>query len=117
MNSEEVRALQNVLAREGFFSGSATGYFGPMTESAVKNFQRARGLEALGVVGVQTRAALNSLSGETTSPVSVVGNIGTNIGRISALEIKIAYIQAQLLLIQQELKSVLEELARLKAGQ
>src|SRR3989344_5309193 len=115
MSSEEVRALQNALAREGFFSGSATGYFGPMTESAVKNFQKANGLDPLGVVGVQTRAVLNALSGNVPSPTYVTA--GTNTGRIATIEAKISAIQTQLLLIQQQLTSVLEELARLKAGQ
>lgn len=113
MTSEEIKALQKVLAREGFFTGSATGYFGSVTESAVKSFQKAHGLDSLGVVGVQTRSALNALSG-VALPSAVVG---TNAERISAIESKIASIQAQMLSLQQQLKAVLEELARVKVGQ
>lgn len=56
---QEVAELQNRLTREGFFSGNATGYFGPLTEQAVKKYQASNGLNALGNVGPGTRAALN----------------------------------------------------------
>ncbi len=63
----EVSDLQNVLIAQGLFSGSATGYYGPLTEKAVRAFQRAHNLTQLGVVGPGTRAALNALSGSGSS--------------------------------------------------
>jgi len=54
-----VVALQNRLAKDGYFSGSATGYFGPVTKAAVKAYQTNHGLSPLGVVGPATRNLLN----------------------------------------------------------
>lgn len=52
--------LQKRLAALGFFTGAATGYFGPLTAASVKQFQAAHGLARVGFVGPGTRAALNS---------------------------------------------------------
>ncbi|MEK7212376.1 MAG: peptidoglycan-binding protein, partial [Patescibacteria group bacterium] len=62
-SGEEVKALQQLLIKLGFLSADvgATSYFGSLTEAAVKDFQRSKGLEPVGLVGPQTRAALNSL--------------------------------------------------------
>ena len=59
---EAVTALQNILSEQGFFSGPITGYFGKITQGAVKAFQSAHGISPIGIVGPQTRAALNSLN-------------------------------------------------------
>lgn len=56
----EVTALQNKLATLGFYSGPVTGYLGPLTETAVKAYQSARGISSVGFVGPSTRAALNA---------------------------------------------------------
>ena len=42
----------------GYNVGALDGYFGPVTESAVKAFQRANGLYVDGVIGPYTWAAL-----------------------------------------------------------
>ncbi len=59
MRSPQVVELQKLLNQNGA-SLPATGYFGPMTKAAVVAFQRSRGLEADGVVGVKTAQALNT---------------------------------------------------------
>ena len=56
----DVTELQKLLAAEGFYAGPITGTFGPLTESAVKSYQTARGISPLGYVGPSTRAALNA---------------------------------------------------------
>ncbi|HEX5774489.1 MAG TPA: Ig-like domain-containing protein [Candidatus Paceibacterota bacterium] len=57
---EEVSRLQNFLKVTGFYEyPSITGYFGPVTEAAVKSYQATRGIEQVGVVGPLTRAALS----------------------------------------------------------
>ncbi len=64
---EAVTALQKFLITHGFLgSDSATGFFGPLTESAVRNFQAAQGIASSGtadttgwgVVGQTTSAAI-----------------------------------------------------------
>jgi Putative peptidoglycan binding domain len=62
---EDVRFLQEQLNAIQFFrpgSGlpllAADGIFGPMTESAVRSFQRAEGILVDGIVGTQTWSAL-----------------------------------------------------------
>lgn len=54
---EDVRALQILLAGYGERLG-ADGIFGPITESAVRDFQGRNGLDADGVVGKLTWSAL-----------------------------------------------------------
>ena len=67
ITSDEVVALQKVLAAQGFLSAAATGYYGPATEKAVRAFQAAHGLAQLGIVGPGTRDALNALSGSSAA--------------------------------------------------
>ncbi|MDU2066074.1 MAG: NlpC/P60 family protein [Sporomusaceae bacterium] len=54
----DVAALQSQLGALGYNAGPADGSFGSLTASAVKAFQRDRGLEADGVVGYATYRAL-----------------------------------------------------------
>ena len=59
-SNPDVVALQNRLITDGFLSaGSNTGYFGPLTKTAVQKYQTANGLQSLGVVGPATRNLLN----------------------------------------------------------
>jgi hypothetical protein len=57
----EVRELQKRLTDLGFYKGPITGTFGPLTQAAVKAFQKARKIDQVGYVGPSTRTALNSL--------------------------------------------------------
>jgi peptidoglycan hydrolase-like protein with peptidoglycan-binding domain len=54
-----VTQLQRTLAAKGFYSGPVTGYYGGLTEAAVRRFQQARGLRVDGVAGSSTLVALN----------------------------------------------------------
>lgn len=63
---EAVRELQTRLTLRGYDIGpsGADGIFGPATRAAVMAFQRARGLEADGIAGRLTWAALRRTSDE-----------------------------------------------------
>ena len=67
MSGQEIAALQRLLAGLGLDPGPVDGVFGEATEAAVRAFQTAHDLEADGVVGTQTRAALiaEAEAGET----------------------------------------------------
>jgi hypothetical protein len=55
----EVTLLQQYLITKGFLTASATGYFGSLTQAAVKAFQKANNLDQVGVVGPKTRAKIS----------------------------------------------------------
>ena len=58
-SSNDVTELQKRLVALGFLSATPSGYFGSLTEAAVKAFQAAHTLDQKGYVGPGTRAALN----------------------------------------------------------
>ncbi|MFC1824195.1 M15 family metallopeptidase [Thermodesulfobacteriota bacterium] len=55
-SGEAVRQWQLLLIGEGFLKEVADGIFGPVTDAATRNYQKARGLTADGVVGSKTYA-------------------------------------------------------------
>ena len=52
---EAVQTLQLRLKSLGYFSGTGTGYYGPVTKASVITFQKAVGLSADGIAGPKTR--------------------------------------------------------------
>ncbi|KUO72390.1 MAG: hypothetical protein APF77_06075 [Clostridia bacterium BRH_c25] len=50
----EVTKLQTQLKKLGYFSSNATGYYGSITQAAVKKFQAGKGIAVDGIVGSQT---------------------------------------------------------------
>ncbi|WP_079474748.1 C40 family peptidase [Marinococcus halophilus] len=81
----EVTSLQSTLKSKGFYNSSVDGVFGPVTDAAVKDFQRAAGIGVDGVVGPVTRKALSSnvtassgnSSSSSSSNSSAVAGIST----------------------------------------
>lgn len=61
---DDVVALQEFLKERGYLSGSATGFFGPLTATALADFQQSEGVIAgasasgAGQLGPRTQAAL-----------------------------------------------------------
>lgn len=71
---DTVKRVQELLIKLGYLSkGSATGYFGDVTDKAVKSFQKNNGLTADGNVGRKTMAMLTdggkSASGSSSGAV------------------------------------------------
>ncbi len=77
MSGTEVRYLQKVLALDPHIypEGRISGYYGKLTEAAVKRFQKKYGIRTTGEVGVLTRAQLNKLYGR--KPVTHTQNVYT----------------------------------------
>jgi peptidoglycan hydrolase-like protein with peptidoglycan-binding domain len=59
----EVSDLQTRLNAAGYYQGPITGYYGRLTEAAVKRFQQAKKLPVVGKAGDQTYAALRASEG------------------------------------------------------
>ncbi|RFU62784.1 peptidase [Bacillus sp. V59.32b] len=64
MTHSEVKQLQEVLKKKGYFKSSkTTTYFGTVTKSAVVNFQKKNRLKADGIAGANTYKALGIKKG------------------------------------------------------
>lgn len=64
MRGKEVTVLQQFLQKNGWGipdDGPVTGNFGKVTKKALMNFQKAKGLAAVGIAGPQTRGLINLL--------------------------------------------------------
>ncbi len=76
ITNSEVATLQTWLKTlpSIYPEGLVTGYFGSLTEAAVKRYQASKGISAIGIVGPQTRMALNGqfLGTGGPSPVSMI---------------------------------------------
>lgn len=74
----QVADLQKRLIKLGYLDGKADGIYGPLTEQAVRKFQKANGLKVDGIAGPQTLNALNGgkakSAGSNSSRSSNSGN-------------------------------------------
>jgi len=64
MSGEYIKKIQEILASRNdgtFTTDHVTGFFGPMTEEALKRFQANLGIEPLGFVGPQTLQKINEM--------------------------------------------------------
>ncbi|MEI6328681.1 MAG: peptidoglycan-binding domain-containing protein [Pseudanabaena sp.] len=66
-----VTELQQLLQNKGFYTGKIDGDFGQGTLNAVLKFQKDNGLQADGIVGNSSWAALRAASKPATNPTSV----------------------------------------------
>ncbi len=80
-SGEDVSALQQYLKEERYFFMEPTGYFGRVTEGALKAWQAAKGIVSngtpettgWGVAGPRTRAIINARCTTTTTPAMLQG--------------------------------------------
>ncbi|MBW4631782.1 MAG: peptidoglycan-binding protein [Iphinoe sp. HA4291-MV1] len=102
---EDVRVVQEQLRIAGFYTGNATGIYGPITEDAVKRFQETYNLASDGIVGPATQAKLPPLSigsGEdapskprTTGDKLRLGDRGEAVRVLQEQLIKAGYLQGE----------------------
>lgn len=78
---DKVSALQQDLTTLGYYYGDITGHYGSMTQTAVKKFQKAKGLTQDGVAGETTLNAIASTlkSNGSTSASSSSSSSGTSL--------------------------------------
>lgn len=69
-SGDRVVQVQMRLQELGYFKSKATGYYGSLTENAVKQFQQNNGLTADGVIGAKTQEALAQTYPETPQPTT-----------------------------------------------
>ncbi|MEG5037635.1 MULTISPECIES: peptidoglycan-binding protein [unclassified Microcoleus] len=77
----EVAQLQKTLQNAGYFSGKATGFYGSLTQAAVKKFQAENNLKVDGIVGPKTLSALKGKPEDTS--MEAAEKISPNVDRSS----------------------------------
>lgn len=78
--SDSVMNMQKLLVKYGYLSSDkATGYFGGLTQTALKNFQSRNGLSSDGLAGAQTMAKLQSgTAKKAAAPGGSTGRAGSS---------------------------------------
>ncbi len=101
-SGNDILELQKILQSLGFFSQgeTPTGFFGPITLKAVRDFQKSKGIEQTGFVGPLTRAALGESYG--AQPNANPPQIGAGITRALGMGMK----GDDVTLLQQKLQSL-----------
>jgi N-acetylmuramoyl-L-alanine amidase len=93
MTGKDVSTLQSDLKKLNFFNQTPTGYFGDITETAVKTFQKQYSLDIKGVVDILTYVKIDYLLNKSTGIKVVIdpghGGIdkGTSKGNVVESEI------------------------------
>jgi peptidoglycan hydrolase-like protein with peptidoglycan-binding domain len=81
-----VTLLQRELASKGVSPGPIDGFYGPQTEYAVANYQRAHSLTVDGIAGVQTFTALRHGGAKQTQELQTgLSQLGFNSGAADGL--------------------------------
>ena len=93
-NGEKVRVLQSKLISKGYLSGSADGNFGGMTETAIKEFQMANGLEVTGIADNAMQQILFYVEPvDLTNIVLTVGSKGEEVKSAQQRLIELNYLK------------------------
>lgn len=102
--SDDVRRLQELLKQDSsiYPEGTVSGYFGPATRAAVRQFQKKYGLPQVGRVGPATRAKLQEIFGTAAAAAPITSEARQSLmktlqDQIKALQIKLLEMQLKLL--------------------
>lgn len=78
MSGDDVRDLQELLAQDPtiFSLANITGFFGPLTEEAIRKFQRKHGIDSIGVFGPKTQAKILALFVGRELPPGIIARLG-----------------------------------------
>ncbi len=79
---DDVKSLQDLLVKDGFYFGKSDGVFGPLTEEAVRLLQRTFKLRIDGIAGNESIAVLKNPSRKTGRIIYTV-KAGDNLHAIS----------------------------------
>ncbi|MEG4804376.1 peptidoglycan-binding protein [Microcoleus sp. ARI1-B5] len=79
----EVAELQKTLQDAGYFRSKPTGFYGPVTQAAVKKFQTDNNLKVDGIVGPQTLSALKGKPPAASADKESAGKTSSKIDRPS----------------------------------
>jgi peptidoglycan hydrolase-like protein with peptidoglycan-binding domain len=74
VQNEDVKELQKILIAEGLLKGTATGYFGAMTKTALIKWQIKNKLEAKGVFGPASRNFINVQNEVEVTPTTATAS-------------------------------------------
>ncbi len=89
---ERVTKLQTDLAALEFYKGKVDGIFGPVTKTAVTNFQRSAKLTANGICDAKTAGALeNALRNKQNRDVLQRGDSGDGVRKIQEQLVSLGY--------------------------
>ena len=106
---QDVMELQKVLIAAGFLKiQTPTTYFRAQTEAALKEYQTAHDLEAVGYTGPKTRTLLNQGILPTTPATAAISNSMTDAQRqslIQKLQMELQVLLAQIAALQSEATS------------
>jgi peptidoglycan hydrolase-like protein with peptidoglycan-binding domain len=105
MNHADVIELQNALANKGYFTYErSTGYFGTITEDAVRQFQRSNNLQVDGIAGPQTLSALLAQMGGSAPTSTASSNTSSSSTPPTTTTLRFGSRGAQVEQLQQKLK-------------
>jgi peptidoglycan DL-endopeptidase LytE len=97
MKNDDVKQLQQILKNKGYFTyQTATGYYGPITETAVKNFQAAVGLPKTGVFDRKTYERLTAAQKATAAQPTASQPTSSSILKIGYHGKEVSQLQSQL---------------------
>ncbi|MBN8209408.1 peptidoglycan-binding protein [Bacillus sp. NTK071] len=79
----DVVELQDVLSAKGYFNyDESTGYYGSITEGAVKQFQKDHGLSVDGIAGPNTFSAIQNVNNGQAQRTLVQGDRGHSVAAL-----------------------------------